>query len=145
MSVIHCVSRAVIVDQGHLLLCKTLDLPKNFYFLPGGHIEPRERAQDALLRELQEETGKQGQILRFLGCVEYLFEPGHSSICHDHEYVFVFEVRSPLKLQDAIPKLEKHIELLWMPLEKIGTIDLRAEPLRELLPQWLKGGNANAI
>ncbi len=29
----------VIIDQDHILLCKTLDLSISFYFLPGGHVE----------------------------------------------------------------------------------------------------------
>ena len=136
---IHVLSRAVIVDSSHILLCKTLDLPSSFYFLPGGHVEYGESAYDALLREIMEETGSKSTIKRFLGCLEYSFEPGHSSICHNHEYNFIFEIESEgLKRERKIPKLEAHIELLWMPLEKLVGIDFRAEPLRELVPQWLK-------
>lgn len=73
---IHVLSRAVIIDQGNILLCKTLDLKINFYFLPGGHIENGESARTSLLRELKEETGFDCQEKRFLGCLEYSFEPG---------------------------------------------------------------------
>ncbi len=53
---IHVLARAVLIDQGHILVCKTLDLPANFYFLPGGHIEPGESASMALLRVPQLES-----------------------------------------------------------------------------------------
>ncbi|MCT4634700.1 MAG: NUDIX domain-containing protein [Rickettsiales bacterium] len=139
---IHVLSRAVIIDQNHILLCKTTNLSKNFYFLPGGHIEHGESAKEALLRELLEETGAECDINRFLGCLEYSFEPGHSSICHNHEYNLVFEVTSNyLKRNINIPKLENHIELLWIPLNKINKIDFRAEPLKELIPRWLSEKN----
>ena len=36
---IHVLSRAAVIDQHEILLCKTLELEKNFYFLPGGHIK----------------------------------------------------------------------------------------------------------
>ena len=138
---IHVLSRAVIIDQEHILLCKTLDLPVNFYFLPGGHIEHGESAQAALLRELLEEAGAKAQITRFLGCLEYSFTPGHNSICHNHEYNFVFAAKSEnLKLGHIIPQLEEHIQLLWLPLSKINEIDLRAEPFKKLIPQWLSAG-----
>lgn len=136
---IHVLSRAVILDKDQILLCKTLDLAISFYFLPGGHIEHGESAETALLRELIEETGAKCKVKRFLGCLEYSFEPGHSSICHNHEYNFVFEVESDLlKIGYKMPRLETHIELIWMPLDKLQKIDFRAEPLRKLLPEWLR-------
>lgn len=139
----HVLSRAVIIDQNNILLCKTLDLAIRFYFLPGGHIENRESAEKSLLRELKEETGVDCQIKRFLGCLEYSFKPGHSSICHNHEYNFIFEAESPdLKSTQTIISPEKHIELVWMPLSHLSDIDFRAEPLKKLLPQWLSNNNA---
>jgi ADP-ribose pyrophosphatase YjhB (NUDIX family) len=50
---IHVLSRAVIIDQGHILLCKTLDLPVSFYFLPGGHVKHGESVESAVLRSLR--------------------------------------------------------------------------------------------
>ena len=136
---IHVLSRSVITDQDHILLCRTLDLPISFYFLPGGHVEHGESVEISLIRELMEETGAHCKIKRFLGCLEYSFEPGHSSICHNHEYNFIFEAESEsLKIEKKIPQLEAHIELIWLPLHQLSEIDFRAEPLRELVPQWLK-------
>ena len=143
---IHVLSRAVIIDQNHILLCKTLDLEENFYFLPGGHVEHGESAQISLLRELVEETGSSGKIKRFLGCLEYSFELGTNSICHNHEYNFIFEVESDsLKIQNPIHQLEKHIELIWIPLLKITEIDFRAEPLNKLIPEWLNKPSNNYL
>ena len=135
---IHVLSRAVVIDQNHILLCKTVDLPINFYFLPGGHIEHKESAETAVLRELVEETGATCTIKRFLGCFEYSFEPGHNSICHNHEYNFIFEAESDtLKIHIPIPRLEKHIELQWIPFDSLGNIDFRPAPLNALIQQWL--------
>ena len=143
---IHVLSRAVIIDQDHILLCKTLNLVSNFYFLPGGHVEHGESVETSLLRELVEETGIECIIKRFLGCLEYSFEPEHSSICHNHEYNFIFEAESDaLKSNHNIPQLEAHIELIWMPLDKLPEIDFRAEPLRELIPQWLGSDLKNSF
>ena len=136
---IHVLSRAVVIDQEHILLCRTLDLPISFYFLPGGHIEHGESATGSLIRELMEEAGAVASIKRFLGVLEYSFEPGHNSICHNHEYNFIFEVGSDsLKKHIKIPRMESHIELLWFPIHGLEKIDFRPEPLRNLLPQWLK-------
>ena len=143
---IHVLSRAVIIDSEHILLCKTLDLQENFYFLPGGHVEHGESVQTALLRELVEEIGIESKIKRFLGCLEHSFEFGANSICHNHEYNFVFEIESDhFKIENKIPQREKHIELVWIELAKITEIDFRAKPLKELIPKWLKQPSSNYI
>lgn len=135
---IHALARAVIIDQEHLLVCKTLDLPSNFYFIPGGHIEHGESAEETVLRELKEESGAACRIKRFLGCLEHSFEPGYSSICHNHEYNFIFEAESDsLKFPYAIPQCEENIALLWMPLTEVQEIDFRPAPLKTLLQAWM--------
>lgn len=136
---IHVLSRGVVIDRDHILLCKTLDLPINFYFLPGGHVEHGESVETSLLREFVEEAGADCHIQRFLGCLEYSFEPGHNSICHNHEYNFIFEITSnALTFEKPIPRLEDHIELLWVPLSNLSALDFRPEPLKTLVPQWLQ-------
>jgi 8-oxo-dGTP pyrophosphatase MutT (NUDIX family) len=114
--------------------------------MPGGHVEHGESVETSLLRELMEETGAKCKIKRFLGCLEYSFEPGHNSIRHNHEYNFIFETESDdLKIEKQIPQLEDHIELVWVSLNKLSEIDLRPEPLRDLIPRWLESDNNNSL
>ena len=142
----HILSRAVIIDQGHILLCKTLDMQNNFYFLPGGHVEQSESASDALIRELIEESGFRVVIQRFLGCLENGFESSESCKCHNHEYSFIFEASSTdLSLHSTIPQLEAHIVMQWMPLDKIAELPFKAEALKQLIPQWLALNMDNAF
>jgi 8-oxo-dGTP diphosphatase len=143
---IHVLGRAVIMDQDHILLCKTVGLEPDFYFLPGGHIEHGESMQAGLLRELVEETGAECIIKRFLGCLEYSFDPGSSRICHSHEYNFIFEVESEhLKIKKKMLQLEEHIALIWQPMQTLSTIDFRAAALKELIPAWIKLPPANVF
>ncbi len=49
-----CVGGLIVKDKEILLL----NSPKwNKYILPGGHVEFREPLEDALIREIREETG----------------------------------------------------------------------------------------
>lgn len=138
---IHVVSRAIILDQKHILLCKTINHPNNFYFLPGGHIEHKESAKEALLRELLEETGDIFKVENFLGCFEHISNPDNKGI-HDHEYIFIFKAESDhFKFGKSITQLEENIELLWIPLNKISEIDFRPETLKELIPRWISEKN----
>jgi 8-oxo-dGTP diphosphatase len=139
---IHVQSRAVIIKDQHILLCKTTGLAENFYFLPGGHVEHYEGAKAAMERELLEEIGFPFEITRFLGCLEYSFDPKvkiHAK-CHTHEYNFIFEAHSDYLTSSHLPlkQMEEHIEIFWVPMDQLIEIDLRPEPLVELIPKWLK-------
>ncbi|MEY3197228.1 MAG: hypothetical protein RLZZ59_596 [Pseudomonadota bacterium] len=139
---IHVQSRAVIIKEGHILICKTKGLEHYFYFLPGGHIEHGESAKNALIRELKEEVGFNFTIDRFLGCMEYAFDPSKTkhAKCHTQEYSFIFEANakelpSP---QTPLNQIEKNIEILWMELEELGKIDFRPHPLIKHIDTWLR-------
>lgn len=135
---IHVLARAVVIDEDKILLCKTVGLSSDFFFLPGGHIEQGESAEHAVVRELLEESGFTFFIRRFLGCLEHTFEPGKNSICHSHECNLIFEAYSPeVRANQPIPQLEEHMGLFWMPLLQLNAIDLRPEPFKTLIAEWL--------
>ena len=48
---------ALVVQSGHILLVKRRSEPgKGLYAMPGGHVNPAERIEEAMVRELREET-----------------------------------------------------------------------------------------
>jgi 8-oxo-dGTP diphosphatase len=59
---------AIIPYGGKIVLIKRLNDPfKGYYALPGGIVEYGERVEDAVLREVEEETGLEGEIYRLVG------------------------------------------------------------------------------
>lgn len=145
---IHVLSRAVIVDQGHILLAYDprsqpehhYELNAFFYYLPGGHIEFKESCHDALMREIEEETGYRCQNERFLGIVEHAWHfPGDDRCCHTHEINFIFKANIPqINPMMTVAQKEDNVAFQWLPLKQLESIDLRPTTLKSLLPKWLE-------
>ncbi len=59
---------AIVVYKGGIVLIKRLNDPfKGYYALPGGIVEYGESTENAVLRELKEETGLEGKIYKLVG------------------------------------------------------------------------------
>ncbi len=84
-------SQAFVCREGKILLVEHIFRGRNFYNLPGGGIEEGETPEEAALRELEEEAGVKGKILRPL-TIEYKAD-GESRI-----YSFLVDVP-----EDAVP------------------------------------------
>ena len=86
---------ALCVADGHILLSQLWenDPSAGKWTLPGGKIDWLEEPQDAVRRELWEETGLPGEIVRPLGIDTKVLPPWRT---HDELHVvrFVFEVRA---------------------------------------------------
>ncbi|MBE6455882.1 MAG: GNAT family N-acetyltransferase [Alphaproteobacteria bacterium] len=102
---------AVIRKGNTVLAVKGYDSVKNQYFyrLPGGGIHFGETAENAVKRELKEETGLDIQITKALPIAEniFTFEGGKG-----HEIVFPFEctLSETDKAKDAIQMIEPEME-----------------------------------
>lgn len=84
-------AQAFVCRNGKILLVEHVMRGRDFYNLPGGGLEEGESPEEAALRELQEETGVVGKILRPL-TIEY--KPDLES----RIFTFLVEVA-----EDAVP------------------------------------------
>ena len=73
-------SMALVLKGDRILMVRTRRRDRVVWELPGGGIEPGETPEEAAIRELKEETGMDGKVLRPLnilhgrdGSVEYVF------------------------------------------------------------------------
>ena len=65
---------AVVVMEGRCLAIRRAD--RNEWVFPKGHLEEGERAEDAAIREVREETGLEIEILSPLGSSRFAFGSG---------------------------------------------------------------------
>jgi len=75
------VGAVILNPKGKVLLCKSHKW-ENKWVIPGGHIELGEKMEDALRREIKEETGLEVHSAELLGIKESIFsetfhEPKH--------------------------------------------------------------------
>ena len=138
---VEVIARGVYVVNDQLLLChgKKSDLT----YLPGGHIEFRETARQALAREMEEELGRDAEVGRFLGCCEHAFmqkgEP-HAEIN------LVFELSIPgLVPGGVVTAAEEWIGFRWHPLNALREANLEPAPLRDALIDWLQNPGGHVV
>lgn len=80
--------RAVIEKNGKILFCKNKDKTKDYYFLPGGHVEFGETARNALIRELNEELIISIKEVSLIGGMEDIFTKKDGEKHHDINLFF---------------------------------------------------------
>ena len=106
---------AAIIRAGRILMVRHLHDGHDYWTLPGGGVEPGERTDQAVLREVREEVALQGLVSRLL--FEHIIQ-GMTEYC----YLVVVDERQEPKL-GYDPELSRNAQMLtavaWFPLEQV--------------------------
>ena len=116
----------------------------DFYVLPGGRVDVREPAEEALAREMQEELGCEVRVGRLLWVLDNLFT--HKGIDY-HALELIFGITlpegSPQASGDPWTGSEEDFDMAggeglelyfqWKPLEDLATLDIKPSCLRDML------------
>lgn len=90
---IPCVGAIVFDEDGRLLLVRRANPPaQGLWSIPGGRVEPGEGDEDAVVRELAEETGLAGTVVREVGTITRDAPSGGTYVIRD----FLMQVASGL-------------------------------------------------
>ncbi len=115
---------AIVQQYGRLLLVQRANEPQEgSWCLPGGRVEPGELLAEAVVRELEEETGLAGLCGPCIGW-------GEGIGADYHHVIFNFEV-TVLETREPEPGVGEHAAV-WVPLPDV--IDL---PLMDGLAEFL--------
>ncbi|WP_096199743.1 (deoxy)nucleoside triphosphate pyrophosphohydrolase [Bacillus sp. FJAT-45350] len=105
---------AVIFNSNKEILCalrsSTMTMPHLWEF-PGGKIEEGEKAEDALVREIDEE----------LGC-EILVQDSVEDTTYEYEQINVRLLTFTCKIVKGSPVAKEHEELRWVPISFLSKL-----------------------
>ncbi|MFQ5620791.1 MAG: NUDIX domain-containing protein [Candidatus Nanoarchaeia archaeon] len=123
------ISRAVIIKDGEVLLIHRFRPHMEYYVVPGGHIEENESEEEALIREVKEETNLDVKIEKRLWSLE---DPYHNA---QHHFFLVTEFTGEIQLGG--PEAERNCEenkyiLEWHDLADVKSLNLLPEDMKKL-------------
>ncbi|MDR0978516.1 MAG: NUDIX domain-containing protein, partial [Lachnospiraceae bacterium] len=96
-----------------LLQQRNKEPEKEYWSIPGGKVEFFEKIEDALKREIKEETGVDIEIVRLLGICNHIV---------DNEKIHYISPSYLCKIKSGEPKImepQKHIDMKWFPLDEL--------------------------
>ena len=127
---------AVVIQSGHVLMVKRRSEPgKNLLAFPGGFLDPNERIEDAVLRELKEETKLKVPVPVLKGSIkgkEVFDHPNRSLRGRTVTHAYLIELNG-----EELPQVKggsDAAKAFWMPLsEALDNSDLFFEDHYQIL------------
>lgn len=142
---IRCASKAIILRGEKVLLnrCRHLD-GSIYYDLPGGGQHLYETLEDALIREVQEETGYTVRILRFAGLAEEIYTAPlmlekYPDYTHRILHLFVAEIANDTQTEPSEKDLYME-ECVWMQLEEAERQNINPDGTAAALRRIVEAG-----
>lgn len=141
---IRSAAKAIIVQDGKILLdrCRN-DLGQAYYDLPGGGQRPYETMEQAVCREILEETGYTARVLRFAALAEEIcggkeLRERFPDYTHRIHHIFMAELTNAPRQRPS--ELDWDMEdAVWLPVSQAAGVDLRPKGLGQRLPEILEG------
>lgn len=124
----------VIIHNNKILTHR--DVNKDHYCLPGGRIEIGESSEQTIKREIQEELGKQIEIIGYIATIENFFEMENKKY---HEIFFLHRIEfvkeEDKKIDYTMHNVEgkEYLQYEWLDLDKIEEYNILPGCLKEVL------------
>ncbi len=131
----HLLARGIMFSNHKVLLAQHKGADN--IFLPGGHIRLGEKAEAALIREIEEEIGQKAIVKQFIGAVETTWADDGKD---NHEIDLLFEVDIPtIDSSESPSSREAQLEFMWIEPVELTSHNLLPKPMVECLLNWQRG------
>lgn len=131
---------AIIIENGSLLVVKTDTV--DYHYSVGGGVHIGELSEQAVVREVKEETGVEYEVDRLAFVHENIYRNSilHGDmVCHEIAFFYLMKPRGTQELHSHSINVYGEEHMVWVPLDKIAETKIYpkffAEKLTELLPQ----------
>lgn len=125
----------IVLKGGKVLLIKNAalrDPSKAYWGFPKGHIQEREKSDEAAIREIKEETGIKTEIVKKLGDSRYVFTKDGEKVFKVVVYFQLKYISGEIKAQDL-----EILEVKWVdPEEALKLLSFKKD--REFLQKALR-------
>ena len=113
---------AIIIENGCVLFAGN-ELAKDYYYSIGGAVQMGETAEDAVVREVFEETGVHYEIDRLAVIHENFFSQDNGTLkglnCHEICFYFLMKPRNTTELNSNSYTFGVKEEMHWLPIEDL--------------------------
>lgn len=128
-----CSTKAIIIEDGRLLTLRCrfdAASEERAYLLPGGGQNKGETLEEALRREIGEETGAEVRVGELTFVREWIDPHSHWGDAHQVEFYFRCELLSPPDPAKALEPDPVQEAVEWIPLDKLPDCNIFPEGLR---------------
>lgn len=126
------VGALIVNDKGEVLIVRSKKWGEK-YTVPGGHIELGERAEDAIVREVREETGLESTAIELLTIQQAIYPKDY----HKHEHYIFMDYVCKARSSDVTLDGRELQSYLWVKPEEALKLDLE-EYTRNFVLKYLE-------
>lgn len=127
-----------LIIRNNKLLTVEMD-DSGFLCLPGGHVELGETTEEAVIRELYEETTKTVIIKKYLGVIENYFINKYNTQVHEIAFYYLMDFTNENNEMNDFTLIENDkgdnikLDFRWIDINDLDKYNLKPAFLKELL------------
>jgi ADP-ribose pyrophosphatase YjhB (NUDIX family) len=141
-------AKAVIIEQDKVLLQqKVYEDGIELYTLPGGTQEPGEPLEQAVVREVFEETAASINVVKLLHVYEHQrpSRKAPDTIKHKVEFAFLCELNAPYSPQNGEYPDSHQAAVKWVKIEQLNQLKLSPPILQQVIQQYSFNDNPSYL